>query len=72
MFSSNIEESRLDMFSDIPYSIESLIKKITVHYESVVKIRKLTTGNIKYQYDIGISKVMVLSYYMSGQFYKPP
>lgn len=46
MFSSNIEESRLDMFSDIPYSIESLIKKITVHYESVVKIRKLTTCNI--------------------------
>lgn len=46
MFSSKIEESRLDMFSDIPYSIESLIKKITVHYESVVKIRKLTTGNI--------------------------
>ena len=42
MFSSNIEESRLDMFSDIPYSMESLIKKITVHYESVVKSRKLT------------------------------
>ena len=46
MFFSNIEEITMDMFFGIPYYIENLYK-IAVHYENVVKSRKLTNISTK-------------------------